>query len=211
MAADPAADAADYRTRYKPGPPRKRTDESRRARDRAYSRAYGAEHPGRKRVRSPESRQRVNERMRTYLPAWRRRTGRCVSPNLVRVRWARVPGEAVFHLVPTLGGLSRRPPTPTHPICAPHLRLTKLVCPFRNRTPIVKCRDCVAARPAWEKLVAAPSSDYQSTPSPNDTAMHPRSAASPSRSAIDAHPRLRDALRFVSFSLDGLSPPGPGA
>ncbi len=203
--ADPAALAADaeaYETKHRSGPPRKRDDASRRAYDRQFSRVYRTSHPGRRRVLSAASRLKRNARMREYLKLWRRRTGRLVSPHVVRLRWARVPDEAVFHLLPTLGKLSRKPPTPTHPICAPHLRLTRLVCPFRNREPLLRCRDCEARRTAWEQMV--------SRPMPEPQPMRQSTPSRPQSSAIDAHPRLRETLRWVTFPIDGLSPPAPG-
>ena len=149
MAADPAAlaaDAVEFGLRFRPGPPMKRTDESRRSYDREYSREFRRAGRCKPRVLSEESRAKVRVRMRAYLPSWRRRTGRCLSEHIVRLTWARLPGEAVFHLVPTNRKFTERPPLPTHPICQPTARVTRLVCRFRNRTPILQCRDCIAER-----------------------------------------------------------------
>ncbi|GEM_PF-6908055 len=201
-AASLAADAAEFGKRHAPGPPKKRSDESRRAYDRQFSRAYRASHPGRRHVLSAESRRRINARMKPYLREWRRRTGHVVSESVVRLTWARLPGEAVFHLVPTNRKFTARPPLPTHPICQPTARVTRLVRPFQNRTPVSQCRDCLAERARWERMLNATMPAPQTAP---QTAQF-----RPPRSPIDAYPRLREALQGVSFPLDGLSPPSPG-
>ncbi len=203
-AAGIAADAVEHDLRFKSGPPRKRSKESRRARDRAYSRAYRTAHSDRRRVLSAESRRRRNHRMAGYLRWWRRRTGRCVSEHLVRLRWARVPDEVVFHLVPTLGKLSRKPPTPNHPICAMRARVTKLICPFRCQTPISRCPDCVAARDAWMRMVAAPSADHMPATAP--AAMAGRTYGP----AIAMTPQMAALLPLISFDMSGFSPAAPG-
>lgn len=156
-AAEPTTDEEHRRVRFRPGPPRKRSRESRLARDRAYSRAYRRAGRARRRVLTPESRLRVRERMRRYLPRWRRQNGYYVT-NRIRVTWARAVGDAEWHLIPTIGSLRRRPPAPNTRLCARHQRITKLIMPFPScwPHPARRCPDCVAARSAWEAMVAKP-------------------------------------------------------
>lgn len=125
-----------------------------------------------------------------------------MSESVVRLTWARIPGEDFYHLMPTNRRLCARPPTPSHAICSPQRRITRAIRPFRNREPIPQCRDCIAERARWERMLNA------SMPEPQPAT--PPAQFRPPRSSIDAYPRLREALRGVSFPLDGLSPPSPG-
>lgn len=189
---EPRTDEEERNIRYAPGPPRKRTPESRRARDRAFSRAYRRDGRARRRIPTPESRAKVNARMRVYLAAWRLRTGRAVGANRVHLKWAAVGDEPVYHLTPARGWATRRPPAGSHAICEPHRRVRRWRGTFpAGVAPVepLRCRRCVQERARWERLLEITAAEERKSPPPErparQTIAWPPPTVDPRRGDVD--------------------------